>query len=204
MCSDRLPRPYSSELLFCLSLNTFAAPVSIIPYHTRQSFAHHQTQDGKEQPTHSPSDMPLQPLLPILMHRMPLPNLTQTVPHQELVIPRREQRRRHIDQDGDPAVVHVGEGFAAEEDGGHDPRAQVSGQVGGDGDVGEAPDHGGVGEADGEGGAGGGDEGVGGVEAGPDYDADVGVDEELGQEEVAEVSRCGIMLVEVFSVQGWG
>ena len=129
--------------------------------------------------------MPLQPLLPILMHRMPLANLTQTIPHQQLIIPRREQRRGHIDQDGDPAVIHIAEGLAAEEDGGDDPRAQITGEVGGDGDVGEAPDHGAVGEADGEGGAGGGDEGVRRVEAGPDDDTDVGVDEEFGEEEVA-------------------
>ena len=123
------------------------------------------------------------------MHRMPLPNLAQTVPHQKLVIRRREQRRRNIDQDRDPAVMHIAERFPAKEDGRHDPRAQVAGQVGGDGDVGEAPDHGGVGEADGEGSAGRGDERVRGVEAGPDDEADVRVDEEFGQEEVAEVSE---------------
>ena len=127
------------------------------------------------------------------MHRMPLPNLTQTIPHQQLIIPRREQRRRHINHDRDPAIIHIGERFAAEEDGRHDPRAQITGEVGGDGDVGEAPDHGGVGEADGKGGAGGGNEGVRRVEAGPDYDADVRVDEEFGEEEVAQVSGgcCG-------------
>lgn len=127
------------------------------------------------------------------MHRMPLANLTQAIPHQQLIVPRREQRRRHIDQDGDPAVIHVAERFAAEEDGRHDPRSEITGQVRGDGDVGKAPDHGGVCEADGERGPGGGDEGVGRVETGPDYDADVGVDEEFGQEEVAEVSgRVGV------------
>ncbi len=125
------------------------------------------------------------------MHRMPLPNLAQTIPHQKLIIPRREQRRRHIDQDRDPAIIHIAKRLAAEENRRHDPRAQVTGEVGGDGDVGEAPDHGGVGEADGKGGAGGGDEGVRGVEAGPDDDADVGVDEEFRQEEVAEVSGEG-------------
>ena len=119
------------------------------------------------------------------MHRMPLPNLTQTIPHQQLIVSRREQRRRDVDQNRDPAIIHIGERFAAEEDGRHDPRAQVTGQIGRDGDVGEAPDHGGVGKADCKGGAGGGDEGVRGVEAGPDYDADVGVDEEFGEEEVA-------------------
>ena len=132
------------------------------------------------------------------MHRMPLANLTQTIPHQELVIARREQCRRHVDQDRDPAVVHVAESFAAEEDGRHDSRAEVTGEVSGDGDVGEAPDHGGVREADGEGGGGGGDEGIRGVETGPDYDADVRVYEELGEEEIAEVSGGSSALVKVF------
>ena len=137
--------------------------------------------------------MPLQAFLPILMHRMSLANLTQTIPHQKLIVPRREQRRRHIDQDRNPAVIHIGERFAAEEDGRHDPRAKVAGHVGGDGDVGEAPDHGGVCEPDCKGGAGGGDERVRRVEAGPDDDADVRVDEEFGEKEVAQVSRgCGV------------
>lgn len=144
-----------------------------------------KTEEGA---THSLRDMPLQPFLPILMHRMPLANLTQAVPHQKLIIPRREQRRRHIDQDCDPAVIHIAERLAAEEDGRHDSRSEITGHVRGDGDVGEAPDHGSVCETDGEGSAGGRDEGIGRVETGPDYDADVGVDEEFGQEEVAEVS----------------
>lgn len=147
--------------------------------------------------THSPGDMSLQPLLPLLMHRVALADLAQAIPHQELVVARREERRGHVDQDGDPAVVHVAEGLAAEEDGGHDARAQVAGEVGGDGDVGEAPDHGGVREADGERGAGRGDERVRRVETGPDDDADVGVDEEFGQEEVAEVSADGSVLVKL-------
>ena len=127
----------------------------------------------------------MQPVLPILMHSMPLPNLTQTIPHQKLIIARCEQRRWHVHQNRNPAVIHVCETFLAEENGGDDTSAQVTSQVGGDGNVGEAPDHGAVGKADGEGSAGGGDEGIGGVETGPDYDADVGVDEEFGEEEVA-------------------
>ncbi len=123
----------------------------------------------------------------MLMHRMPLGNLPQTIPHQKFIVPGREDGGGDIDQDGDPAVVKISEGFAAEENGGHDPGAEIAGQVGADGDVGEAPDHGGVGEADGEGGAGGGDEGVGGVEVCPDDEADEAVDEEFGEEEVAEI-----------------
>ena len=135
-----------------------------------------------------PSNMPMQPLLSLLMLRMPPRNLTQTIPHQELIIRRRKKRRRHVHQDRNPAVIQITKGFAAEENSGNDSGAQVTSEVRGDGNVREAPDHGCVGEADGEGYGGGSYEGVGGVEAGPDYDADVGVDEEFGQEEVAEVA----------------
>lgn len=113
------------------------------------------------------------------MHRMPLPNNLQAIPHKELIVPRREQRRRHINQDGDPGVILVGEGLATEEYRGDDARAQVTGEIGGDGYAGEAPDHSGVGETYGEGDGDGGYEGVGGVQARPEYDADEGVDEEF-------------------------
>lgn len=122
------------------------------------------------------------------MHRMPLPNRTQTIPHQKLIIPRRENRRRNIHQNRNPTIAQVAEGFATEEDGSDDTGAEVTGEVGADGDVGKAPDHGAVGETDSEGGADGGDERVGGVEVGPDDDADEGVDEEFGEEEVAEIA----------------
>ena len=135
-----------------------------------------------------PSNMPMQPLLSLLMLRMPPRNLTQTIPHQKLIIRRCKQRRRHVHQNRNPAIIQIPESFAAEENSGNDSSAQVTSEVRGDGNVGEAPDHGCVGEADGEGCGGGGYEGVGGIEAGPDYDADVGVDEEFGQEEVAEVA----------------
>lgn len=111
---------------------------------------------------------------------MALPNLTQTIPHQEFIIPRREQRRRHIDQNCNPAVVHVGERFAAEEDSRHDSCAKITGKVCRDGNVGEAPNHCSVRETDGEWSAGGRDEGIRGVEAGPDHDTDKRVDEEFG------------------------
>lgn len=73
--------------------------------------------------------MPRQALLPILMPIVILPNQIQTIPHQELIVPRREQGSRHVDQDGDPRVVVVGEDFAAEEDGGDDAGAQVTGEI---------------------------------------------------------------------------
>ena len=141
--------------------------------------------------THSPSDMSLQPFLPLFMHGMPLPNLTQTIPQQELIVTRREERSRHIDQDCDPAVIHISECLPAKEDGCHNSRSKITGEVCRDGDVCEAPDHGGVCKTDGERGAGGRDKGVGGVQAGPDDEANVGVDEKFGQEEVAKVSECG-------------
>ena len=148
--------------------------------------------------------MPLQPLLPILMHSMPLPNLTQTIPHQKLIIPRREQRRRHIDQNRYPAVIHIAKSFTAKEDSRHDSRSEVTSEVCGDGDVREAPDHGSVCETDSEGSASGRDEGVRGVQASPDDDANVGVNEEFGQEEVAEISGGGTVLGKVFSAQRTG
>ena len=132
--------------------------------------------------------MPMQSLLAVLMGSMSPRNLLQAIPHQKLIIRRREQRRRHVNQDGNPAVIQITKRFAAEEDSGHDSGTQVTSQVRGDGNVGETPDHGCVGETDGEGGGGGGYEGVGGVEARPDYDADVGVYEEFCEEEVAEVA----------------
>ena len=122
----------------------------------------------------------MQPLLPVLMRSMPLRNLLQAIPHQKLIIPRREKRRRHVNQDGNPAVIQITKRFTTEEDSGHDSGTQVTSQVRGDGNVGETPDHGCVGETDGEGDGGGGYEGVGWVEARPDYDADVGVYEEFG------------------------
>ena len=134
--------------------------------------------------------MSLQPLLTILMSRMTFSNLTEGIPHQKLIIARCEDGSGDVDEDGDPGVIVVGEGLAAEEDGCHDAGAEISGQVGGDGDVGEGPDHGRVGHADGERGSGGGDEGVGRVQAGPDDEADVGIDEEFDEEEESEIRLC--------------
>ena len=132
--------------------------------------------------------MPMQPLLSLFMLSMPPSNLTQTIPHQKLIIPRSKKRRRHVNQYRNPAVIQIRKRFPAEEDSGNNSSSQVTSEVGGDGNVGETPDHGCVGETDSEGGGGGGYEGVGGVKARPDYDADVGVYEEFGEEEVAEVA----------------
>ena len=132
--------------------------------------------------------MLVQALLPFFMCSMSSSNLTQTIPHQELIIAGGKERCRHVDQYRNPAVVKITKGFSAKEDGGHDSGSQVTSEVRGDGNVGETPDHGGVGETDGEGSGRGGYEGVGGVKACPDYDADVGVYEEFGEEEVAEVA----------------
>ena len=138
------------------------------------------------------------------MHSMALPNLTQTIPHQKLVIPRREQRGRHIDENCNPAVIHIAESFAPEEDSCHDPCSKVTSEVCGDRNISESPDHRSVCKTNGEWSAGGRDEGVCGVKTGPDYDSDVGVDEEFGQEKVAKVSGRGSMLVELFSAQELG
>ena len=122
----------------------------------------------------------MQTLLPVFMQRMALSNLTQTIPHQELIIPRSKQRSRNINQDSNPAVVKVRERFSAEENSRNNSSTQVPSQVGGDGDVGETPDHSCVCETDSKGSALCRDEWVGGVQTGPDDDADVGVDKEFG------------------------
>ena len=64
--------------------------------------------------------MPMQPLLPVLMQRMPLRNLTQTIPHQKLIIRRRKQRRRHIHQYRNPAIIQIAKRFPAKENRGYD------------------------------------------------------------------------------------
>ncbi|KAL9107398.1 MAG: hypothetical protein Q9227_007682 [Pyrenula ochraceoflavens] len=137
--------------------------------------------------------MPGQSIRALLMIRVAFLDLLQAIADQELVVGRGEDGGGDVDQDRNPGVrVVKGEGFLAEEDGGHDAGAQVTREVCGDGVGGEAPDHDAVGETDGEGDADGGDEGVGGVEAGPDDDADEAVDEEFLEEEVALVGLVGV------------
>nr|POE93576.1 hypothetical protein CFP56_19588 [Quercus suber] len=133
----------------------------------------------------------LQAVVAVLVHGLALGDAAEGIAHEHLVVARGEQGGGHVDEDGDPGVVMVGEDLAAVEDGGHEAGAEVTREVRRDGDVGEAPHHGGVREADDEGGGGGGDEGVGRVESGPDDDADVGVGEPFDQEEVAQVGLVG-------------
>ena len=121
------------------------------------------------------------------MKRVASPDDVQTVSHEELVIRCREQCSRDVDQDRDPAVVLVAEGFSTVEDGCDNAGAEVTSQVRADRDVGEAPDHESVSEADDEWSTGGSNEGVGGIESSPDDDADVAVHEPLDEEEVAQV-----------------
>lgn len=59
---------------------------------------------------------------------------------------------------------------AAEKDSRDNARAEITGEVRGDSDIGEAPYHDGVGKADCEGGRGRGNERVGGVEDSPNDD----------------------------------
>ena len=150
-----------------------------------------------------PSDMSMQPFLPLFMLSMPPSDLTQTIPHQKLIIARGKKGCRHVDQDGNPAVIQIAKGLPTEEDCGHDSGSQVTSEVRGDCNVGETPDHSCVGQTDGKGSGGGGYEGVGGVEAGPDYDADVGVYEEFGQEEVAEVAGQFVSNVTYWGYRGF-
>lgn len=85
-----------------------------------------------------------------LMRRVACGDLLQRIPHQHLIVRSREDGGWDVDQNGDPGIVLIGENFSAEEDGGDDASAQVSGQVGRDGDTGEAPDHTRVGQTDDE------------------------------------------------------
>lgn len=51
ICLDSVLSPYSSELPFsCLSLNIFAAPVSITPYSTQSAFMSSLKRRGSERP----------------------------------------------------------------------------------------------------------------------------------------------------------
>ena len=110
----------------------------------------------------------------MLMLRMATLDLLQAVPHQEFVVPCCEDGSGDVDQDGNPGVAVVGaEDLAAPEDGCHDPGSEISCQVGGDAVGCKTPDHCCVCHADGEGDGDGGDEGVGGIQGSPDYDADV-------------------------------
>lgn len=132
--------------------------------------------------------VPLQALLALGVLGVPTVYLLQAVPHEELVVARGEDGGGDVDEDADPGVAVVkGEGLLAEEDGGDHPRAQVPGQVRGDGVARETPDHGRVRDADRKGDRHGADERVGRVQARPDDDADVAVDEPLLHEQVTLV-----------------
>lgn len=134
--------------------------------------------------------VPGQAFLSILMLGMPLANLLQAIPHQQLVIGSRKNRCGHVNEDTDLAIH--GEGVLPEKDGGCNARTEATSQVGADAVAGEAPHHDGVGNADGEGDRDGGDERVGGVEAGPDDNANEAVQKEFLEEEVALVRLIGI------------
>lgn len=177
----------------------------LIPRRVRRALFHRRQRSAiarrlGEAPLHRDAtlgQMQGQPFLSVFVNRGTLSDLLQTVAHDELVEASGRQRGRDVDEDTDGGVGHVAKSVAAEENCGDDARAQVTGEVGGDGDARETPDHDGVSEADGEGGGGRGDEGVGRVEAGPDDHADVEVDEEFDEEEEAVGLREGFRV-------GWG
>ena len=121
---------------------------------------------------------------------MALANLLQTISHQQLIVACREYRRLYVHQNTNPRIRR--KGVRAEEDGSYDARAEVTGEIGGDGVSCEAPDHDGVGNADGEGYRNGGDEGVCRVKARPNHDTDEAVDEEFLEEDVTLVRLVGI------------
>lgn len=143
--------------------------------------------------TRDPGDMPLQTLLAIFMLGMAGMDLLQAVPHEELVVSGCEDGGGHVDQDGNPGItVEIREGLLTEEDGGHDTRTQIPGQVGGNGVASEAPDHNRVGDANSKWHRDGADKGVCRVQARPDDDADVAVDKEFLEEEISLVGLGGV------------
>lgn len=75
--------------------------------------------------------------LAVLVDRTTTSNLLQTVAHEKFIVSGGEDGGGHVDENRNPAVVFVGEGFGAEEDGGDEAGTEISGKVGGDGDVGE-------------------------------------------------------------------
>ena len=137
--------------------------------------------------------MPHQAVIPFLVPRMSAVDLLQTVADEELIVSCREKRGGDINQNADPAVSVVErEGLAAEKDGRHNASAQITSEVGGDGVAGEAPDHDSIRQADGEGDTRCRDEGIRGIETGPDHDPDEAVDEELLEEQISLVGLVGI------------
>lgn len=138
-------------------------------------------------PRRHPANVPHQPVLALLVHCVALVDVEQAVPHQHLIVTRRQERGGDVDEHGDGRVPHVGERLLSEKDCRNNTCPQVTSQVRADGNVGKAPYHGSVRETNDERGAGGADKGIRRVETRPDDDADEGVDKELGEEHVSQV-----------------
>lgn len=130
--------------------------------------------------------MAVQPLVTVTVACMSLRNNSKAVAHAQLVHGRGKQRGGHIDKHANGRVRVVRESLASPENGGDHARTEIPREVRAEGQAAEAPDHASVGEADDEGQAGWLDEGVRGVEGGPDGEADEGVGEELGSKDVAK------------------
>lgn len=124
---------------------------------------------------------------------MPTLDALQTIPHHGLVVADSSQCSRDIDQDRYPGVsVIYRESFFAEENRGHNTRAQVTREVRANSVARETPDHDRVRETNDKRGAGGGDERVRGVETAPDHETDEGIHKELLHEEIALVRLVGV------------
>lgn len=90
-------------------------------------------------------DVPHQAIISVLMHRVALSNDQETVSHEKLVVGRSSQSGWDVDKNSNGSIAHVGKGFSSVEDGGDNAGSQITGQVRGNGHVGETPDHAGVG-----------------------------------------------------------
>ena len=116
------------------------------------------------------TQIPPQTFLAFSMLHTTFMNHRNRITQKQLIESSRKQCGGDVDQDTDPAVRFVGEGFATVEDGSYESGTEVSSHIGGDGYIGETPDHDTVAYADDDGDGGGGDEGVGWVDAGPNYE----------------------------------
>ena len=133
-------------------------------------------------------NMLLKTLIPMFMYGMTFTDLTQAITHQEFVVTRSKKSCWDVDQDCDPAVIHVAEGLSSEEDSGDNSCTKVTRQIRRDGDICKSPYHSGIGKTDSEGCRLSRDERIGRVKRRPDDKTDVGIYEEFREEEISKIS----------------
>lgn len=83
----------------------------------------------------------IQTFFSVFVNGSPFTYFLQAVSHEHFVVGCCEEGGGYVDEDGDPGVGVVGEGFAAEEDQGDEAGAEVTGHVCAYCDVCERPYH---------------------------------------------------------------